>query len=501
MAKLHVSTTINGEPEEFLCEPDETMLDALRNRLGLTGSKEGCGSGDCGACSITLDGTLVCACLMLAAEAEGAEIGTIEGMAEGETPASAAAEFPRNGGPAMRHLHTGHAGRGEGAARREPGPDRNRGAVLARRQSLPVHGLRQDCPRGASYRRGNAGDITMNEMSNKWIGQRTIRPDGADKVTGRAAFAADTAMSGMIWGKVLRSPHPHARIRGIDTSKAEALAGVKAVVTAADIVDFPVDTPVPARHPGHALDVPQRHGAREGAVPRPSHRRRRRHHRGHRRGSLHADRSRLRGAALGHRDRGRDQAGRADPARLREFEGKPSNISGKMEHTKGDVEAGFAEADVVDRAQLHHPPGASGLYRAAGLPRQRRRRRQDDDLELEPGPVHGARHDVDADRPSAERHPRNPGGNRRRLRRQDHHLSRAGRHVAGEEIRPAGEDGDDPRGGDAGDRPDLGLDEHGKDRRQEGRAHRRRRRAPFTCRPAPARLADPRRDRLLVRAL
>ncbi len=85
MAKLHVSTTINGEPEEFLCTPDETMLDVLRNGLGLTGAKEGCGSGDCGACSITLDGTLVCACLMLAAEAEGAEIGTIEGMAEGET--------------------------------------------------------------------------------------------------------------------------------------------------------------------------------------------------------------------------------------------------------------------------------------------------------------------------------------------------------------------------------------------------------------------------------
>jgi carbon-monoxide dehydrogenase small subunit len=85
MAKLHVTTTINGEPEEFLCEPDETMLDVLRNRLSLTGSKEGCGSGDCGACSITLDGTLVCACLMLAVEAEGAEIGTIEGMAEGET--------------------------------------------------------------------------------------------------------------------------------------------------------------------------------------------------------------------------------------------------------------------------------------------------------------------------------------------------------------------------------------------------------------------------------
>lgn len=84
MAKLHITTTINGEPEEFLCDPGETMLHVLRNRLGLTGSKEGCSTGDCGACSITLDGTLVCSCLMLAAEAEGREIGTIEGMAEGE---------------------------------------------------------------------------------------------------------------------------------------------------------------------------------------------------------------------------------------------------------------------------------------------------------------------------------------------------------------------------------------------------------------------------------
>jgi len=84
MAKIHVTTTINGEPEEFLCDPAETMLDVLRNRLSLTGAKEGCATGDCGACSITLDGTLVCSCLMLAAEAEGHEIGTIEGMAEGD---------------------------------------------------------------------------------------------------------------------------------------------------------------------------------------------------------------------------------------------------------------------------------------------------------------------------------------------------------------------------------------------------------------------------------
>jgi carbon-monoxide dehydrogenase small subunit len=83
MPKLHVTTTINGEPMEFLCEPDNTLLDALRNELGLTGSKEGCATGDCGACSITVDERLVCSCLMLAAEAEGHEIRTIEGMAQG----------------------------------------------------------------------------------------------------------------------------------------------------------------------------------------------------------------------------------------------------------------------------------------------------------------------------------------------------------------------------------------------------------------------------------
>ena len=84
MSQIHVSTTINGDPQEFLCEPDETLLDVLRDRLGLTGSKEGCGSGDCGACSVTINGRLVCSCLVLGAEAEGRDIGTIEGLAEGE---------------------------------------------------------------------------------------------------------------------------------------------------------------------------------------------------------------------------------------------------------------------------------------------------------------------------------------------------------------------------------------------------------------------------------
>ena len=85
MSKHHVSTTINGEPVEFLCETEQTLLDALRDELGLTGSKEGCSSGDCGACSVIVDGRLICSCLMLAVEAEGRTIETIEGLARGDT--------------------------------------------------------------------------------------------------------------------------------------------------------------------------------------------------------------------------------------------------------------------------------------------------------------------------------------------------------------------------------------------------------------------------------
>ena len=84
MSKIHVSTIVNGEPAEFLCESQDSLLDALRDQLHLTGSKEGCGSGDCGACSVTLDDRLVCSCLMLAVEAEGHSIGTVEGIARGD---------------------------------------------------------------------------------------------------------------------------------------------------------------------------------------------------------------------------------------------------------------------------------------------------------------------------------------------------------------------------------------------------------------------------------
>src|SRR5947199_8863247 len=94
MSKLHVEATINGQPIEFLCDGGESLLDALRNAVGLTGTKEGCTTGDCGACSVILDGRLGTACLVLAAEAQGRTVVTIEGIASRERPRPLQAKYP-----------------------------------------------------------------------------------------------------------------------------------------------------------------------------------------------------------------------------------------------------------------------------------------------------------------------------------------------------------------------------------------------------------------------
>ncbi|MFY9240725.1 MAG: (2Fe-2S)-binding protein [Roseovarius sp.] len=84
MKNIHVSTKVNGDEMEFICPPDETLLDALRGRMGLSGAKEGCGTGDCGACTVVMNGRVVASCLVLGAEADGAEITTVEGMSTGD---------------------------------------------------------------------------------------------------------------------------------------------------------------------------------------------------------------------------------------------------------------------------------------------------------------------------------------------------------------------------------------------------------------------------------
>ena len=142
----------------------------------------------------------------------------------------------------------------------------------------------------------------------KIVGTSPVKHDGIDKVTGRAKFGADLFLPGMLVGKILRSPHAHAIIKSIDTSAAEKLPGVKAVVTRDDFPEIKAGTPG-GRHD------PQRHGAREGALRRPSGRGRRRDQRVDRQAGAQADQGRLRGAAPRHRPGRGDEARRADPAR------------------------------------------------------------------------------------------------------------------------------------------------------------------------------------------
>src|SRR5262245_16946836 len=135
----------------------------------------------------------------------------------------------------MRHLHARVHRGGEGIARHEPESDGDRSAVLAGRQPVPVHRLRQNHSRGAGRRRNAQGNRMSTRQHFEYVGTRPIRHDGMDKVTGRAAFGADFSLPDMLFGVVFRSPHAHARILSIDTSAAEALPGVKAVVTGTDI--------------------------------------------------------------------------------------------------------------------------------------------------------------------------------------------------------------------------------------------------------------------------
>ncbi len=187
----------------------------------------------------------------------------------------------------------------------------------------------------------------MNEMSNKWIGKNTIRPDGADKVTGRAEYAADTTMPGMIWGKVLRSPYPHATIKSINTKKAEALDGVFSIATSKDCIDFPVDTPVilgiqDIRWMVRNVLAKEKvlfHGHPIAAVAA------RTEEIAEKACQLIEVEYEIHSWAIEI-----DDAIKSTAPILHDFikfEGKPSNIAGTMEHKKGNIDDGFKEADII----------------------------------------------------------------------------------------------------------------------------------------------------------
>jgi len=241
---VEITLRMNGVVQTLLVRPEETLLDVIRDRLSLTGTKRGCDTGDCGACTVLLNGLPVNACLVLAAEADGAEVTTIEGIdhpiqeafiersafqcgycAPGVVVSSVAllADHPDPGREEAKEALTGHLCRCTGYVR-----------ILKTLTGEP--------------------DDFGTEEGFAVVGKPVPRKDIRDKVTGRARFTADMAFPGMVWGALTTSPHPRARILSIDSTEAAAMEGVLLVLTGRDVPQTPYGVS-PARYDETILPV------------------------------------------------------------------------------------------------------------------------------------------------------------------------------------------------------------------------------------------------------
>ncbi len=245
-----VSLRLNGERRVAAARPSATLLSVLRDSLGMTGTKRGCEEGDCGACTVLLNGRPVNACLVLAADAEGKEITTIEGLSRNGELHPVQKAFVETGAIQCGYCSPGMILAAKSLLDRNPDPsDEEIRAALSgnlcrctgyvRILEAVRRAARPGAPRGPEE--GESGD----EYSV--VGKSLPKKDSPDKATGKAVYTADIRLPGMLRGKLLGSPHPHARVLSVDVSEAERLPGVHAVITAKDVPGVPYGVS-PARY-------------------------------------------------------------------------------------------------------------------------------------------------------------------------------------------------------------------------------------------------------------
>ena len=259
MLDLHLEATINGRKVSRPAKPDQRLLDFLRDDLNLTGNKEGCGAGECGTCSVFVDGVLMKSCLLPVAKAQGAKIETIESLARtGELNVLQRA-FHQAGASQCGYCIPGMVMAATAALRANPFADREEikerlGGNICRctgyQKIVDAVEMARDVQNG---RLPASVFAEVDAEAGDYIGKTVRRIDAPSKVSGRLKYAGDMTMPDMLHVQVLRSPHAHARIVSIDASAAEAMEGVEGVITSADVPGedgfgvFVNDQPIMAR--------------------------------------------------------------------------------------------------------------------------------------------------------------------------------------------------------------------------------------------------------------
>jgi nicotinate dehydrogenase large molybdopterin subunit len=259
MVDLRFEATVNGRKVSRAAKPHQRLLDFIRDDLNLTGNKEGCGAGECGTCSVFVDGVLMKSCLMPIAKAQGTQIDTIESLAKTGELSMLQKAFHKAGASQCGYCIPGMVMAATAALRINPFADREEikerlGGNICRCTGYQKIFDAVELARDVQNGRLPATALLETETADgEVIGKNVRRVDAPSKVSGRLKYAGDMTMPGMLHVQVLRSPHAHARIVSIDTSAAEAMDGVEGVITSADVPGqdgfgvFVHDQPIMAR--------------------------------------------------------------------------------------------------------------------------------------------------------------------------------------------------------------------------------------------------------------
>lgn len=240
-----IKINVNGTDYELAVNPGLTLLDMLREDLRLTGTKKGCELGDCGACTVIMDGKAVNSCLVLALDAAGKNIQTIEGLAVGDKMHPIQQAFVEKGAIQCGYCTPGMVMRTKAFLDENPNPNPEEIKEALTGNLCRCTGYTKiiEAVETATQYMRNEVPVEIEYMPQKSamnlsvVGKRLPKLDAPDKATGRAIYTDDIVLPNMLYGKLLLSPHAHARILSIDTAEAEALAGVKAVLTGKDVPD------------------------------------------------------------------------------------------------------------------------------------------------------------------------------------------------------------------------------------------------------------------------